>query len=100
MSVRNLLTCQLVTSEKHQKSLLGGFERLIGLSPSCDALLSAGTVSKILMALYQEDILDEEVIKNWGTHVSKKYVPKEQSKKVRKSADAFLKVCGSLSSCA
>jgi hypothetical protein len=44
------------------------------------------------MTLYQEDILEEEVIKNWGTHVSKKYVPKEQSKKVRKSADAFLKV--------
>jgi hypothetical protein len=48
--------------------------------------------SKTLMALYQEDILDEEVVRQWGTHVSKKYVDKDKSKKVRKSADAFLKV--------
>jgi len=44
------------------------------------------------MTLYQADILDEEVVRQWGTHVSKKYVDKEKSKKVRKSADAFLKV--------
>ncbi|WVQ62098.1 uncharacterized protein L199_000236 [Kwoniella botswanensis] len=81
----------LVTSEKHQKGLLGGLERLLALSPNSDALLAAGTTSKVLMALYQADILDEEFVKNWGTHVSKKYVDKEKSKKVRKSADAFLK---------
>ena len=44
------------------------------------------------MALYQADVLDEEVARQWGTHVSKKYVDKDKSKKVRKSADAFLKV--------
>lgn len=44
------------------------------------------------MVLYQADILDEEVVRQWGTHVSKKYVDKDKSKKVRKSADAFLKV--------
>jgi hypothetical protein len=44
------------------------------------------------MALYQADILEEEVVRQWGTHVSKKYVDKDKSKKVRKSADAFLKV--------
>lgn len=43
------------------------------------------------MALYQEDILEEELLRSWATHVSKKYVAKEQSKKVRKSADAFIK---------
>lgn len=43
------------------------------------------------MALYQDDVLDEEVIRQWGTHVSKKYVSKDQSKKVRKTADPFLK---------
>jgi len=43
------------------------------------------------MALYQEDILDEEVCMNWGTHVSKKYVDKDTSKKVRKSVEPFLK---------
>lgn len=36
-------------------------------------------------------MLDEDVCRNWGTHVSKKYVSKDQSKKVRKSADSFLK---------
>ena len=46
----------------------------------------------MLMTLYQADILDEEVVRQWGTHVSKKYVDKEKSKKVRKSADMFLKV--------
>jgi translation initiation factor 5 len=40
------------------------------------------------MALYQADILEEDVITQWATHVSKKYVPKEVSKKVRKAADS------------
>jgi len=78
----------MVTSEKHQKALLGGLERLVGITyPS---LIPA--VPKILMAYYQEDILEEDVAKNWGTHVSKKYTDKETSKKVRKAAGAFLTV--------
>ncbi|OCF38605.1 translation initiation factor 5 [Kwoniella heveanensis CBS 569] len=88
---REPLLQALVTSEKHQKSLLGGIERLLALSPNSDALLAAGTTSKVLMALYQADILDEDLVQNWGTHVSKKYVDKDKSKKVRKSAEAFLK---------
>ena len=83
---------KLITSEKHQKSLLGGIERLLALSPTSDSLLAAGITPKVLMTLYQADILDEEVVRQWGTHVSKKYVEKDKSKKVRKSADAFLKV--------
>ena len=78
----------MVTSEKHQKSLLGGIERFVGLSHP-DLLPS---VPKILMELYQADLLEEELIKQWGTHVSKKYVDKETSKKVRKSSEPFLKV--------
>ena len=75
-------------SEKHQKAFLGGLERLIGvvhpeLVPS---------VPKILMQFYQADALEEEVIKQWGTHVSKKYVDKETSKMVRKASEPFLKV--------
>lgn len=49
------------------------------------------TVPKILMALYQNDILEEAVVTQWGTHVSKKYVDKETSKKVRKASEPFLK---------
>lgn len=44
------------------------------------------------MAYYQEDILEEDVATNWGTHVSKKYTDKETSKKVRKAAGPFLTV--------
>lgn len=78
----------MVTSEKHQKALLGGLERLVGVGyPS---LLPS--VPKILMGFYQTDILDEEVIQQWGTHVSKKYVDRDTSKKVRKASEPFLKV--------
>ncbi|SAM86031.1 probable TIF5-translation initiation factor eIF5 [Ustilago bromivora] len=74
-------------SEKHQKAMLGGFERLAGVQyPS----LVPNGVPKILMALYQIDVLDEQFIKNWGTHVSKKYVDKDTSKKVRRAAAPFL----------
>ncbi|KAF8655063.1 hypothetical protein AX16_003264 [Volvariella volvacea WC 439] len=78
---------KFVTSEKHQKALLGGVERLVGLVHP--ELLPA--VPKILMALYQIDVLDEEVAKQWGTHVSKKYVDKEVSKKIRRASEPFLK---------
>lgn len=78
----------MVTSERHQKALLGGVERLVGIEHP-DIL---PTVPKILMALYQIDVLEEEVVTQWGTHVSKKFVDKETSKKVRKASEPFLKV--------
>ncbi|KAF8910566.1 domain found in IF2B/IF5-domain-containing protein [Gymnopilus junonius] len=81
------LLTKMVTSEKHQKALLGGVERFVGFSHP--DLLSA--VPKILMAFYQIDLLDEEVVTQWGTHVSKKYVDKDTSKKVRKASEPFLK---------
>ncbi|TEB34565.1 hypothetical protein FA13DRAFT_1707451 [Coprinellus micaceus] len=78
---------KMVTSEKHQKALLGGIERHVGLvHPD---LIPA--IPKVLMELYQIDVLDEEVITQWGTHVSKKYVDKDTSKKVRKASEPFLK---------
>ncbi|KAI6025942.1 domain found in IF2B/IF5-domain-containing protein [Pisolithus orientalis] len=83
----NALLAKMITSEKHQKALLGGIERLSGLTYT--ELIPA--IPKILMALYQNDVLDEEVVKQWGTHVSKKYVDKETSKKVRKASEPFLK---------
>jgi len=78
---------KMVTSEKHQKSLLGGIERLAGLElPELIAL-----IPKILMVFYQADVLEEDVVSSWGTHVSKKFVDKETSKKVRKASEPFLK---------
>ena len=81
----------MVTSEKHQKSLLGGIERLAGLE--YPELINV--VPKILMAFYQADVLEEDVVMSWGTHVSKKYVDKETSKKVRKASEPFMKVSSS-----
>ena len=78
----------MVTSEKHQKSLLGGIEHLAGL----DYPELIPSIPKILMAFYQGDVLEEEVVTAWGTHVSKKFVDKETSKKVRKASEPFLKV--------
>jgi translation initiation factor 5 len=84
-----LTSPQMVTSEKHQKALLGGIEKLAGY----DHPDLVPVIPKILMAFYQTDVLEEDVIQVWGTHVSKKYVDKETSKKVRKASEPFLKVC-------
>lgn len=81
------LMVKMITSDKHQKSLLGGVERLVGIAHP--ELIPA--VPKILMELYQVDLLEEEMVKQWGTHVSKKYVDKDTSKKVRKASEPFLK---------
>lgn len=78
---------KMVTSEKHQKAMLGGIERLAGLQ---HPTLIPNGVPKLLMGLYQMDVLDEDVARQWGTHVSKKYVDKETSKRVRKAAAPFL----------
>ncbi|KAI0825405.1 eukaryotic translation initiation factor 5 [Trametes gibbosa] len=83
------LFVKMVTSEKHQKALLGGIERFVGVIHP-DLVVA---VPKILMAFYQVDVLDEEIVKQWGTHVSKKYVDRETSKKVRKASEPFLKAC-------
>jgi len=78
---------KMVTSEKHQKALLGGIERLAGFEHP--ELISV--IPKILMEFYQADVLEEDMVTSWGTHVSKKYVDKETSKKVRKASEPFLK---------
>jgi len=81
------LFLKVVTSEKHQKALLGGIEWAVGI----DYPELIPSVPKILMAFYQSDVLEEDTIKQWGTHVSKKYVDKDTSKKVRKASEPFLK---------
>ncbi|MCJ1486214.1 hypothetical protein MMC06_006391 [Schaereria dolodes] len=77
---------KMITSEKHEKALLGGTERFVGkehpeLVPQ---------VSKILLAYYQEDLVSEAMLKSWGSKASKRYVDIPTSKKVRKSAEPFL----------
>jgi len=79
----------MVTSEKHEKALLGGVERFIGIRGKDNPEIYTQT-SKVLIALYNEDIISEEVVTKWGTKASKKYIDLPTSKKVRKSAEAFL----------
>ncbi|ELR06887.1 hypothetical protein VC83_05892 [Pseudogymnoascus destructans] len=80
---------KLITSERHEKALLGGTERFIGMrgkeSPEVYNL-----VSKVLMLYYNDDLVSEEVVTKWGTRASKKYIDLPTSKKVRKSAETFL----------
>lgn len=77
---------RMITSEKHEKALLGGTERFVGLEKPA---LSA-QVSGILVQYYQNDLVSEEVLKAWGTKASSKFVDMATSKKVRKNAEKFI----------
>ncbi|KAL6451651.1 TIF5 Eukaryotic translation initiation factor 5 [Candida maltosa Xu316] len=82
-----LLAKLINNDDEFEKSLLGGLERFFGLEkPSL-----IPQIPKILHAFYDKDLLSEEVLIHWGSKVSKKYVPKDVSKKVRKSAKPFVK---------
>lgn len=76
----------MITSERHQKALLGGTERFVGK----DNPKLIPQVPAILLAYYQEDLVSEDVLKKWGSRASKKYVDIATSKKVRKAAEKFL----------
>lgn len=76
----------MINSERHEKAFLGGTERFVGKEqPKLIA-----QIPKILLAFYQEDLISEAVLKNWGSKASKKYVDIATCKKVRKSAEPFL----------
>jgi translation initiation factor 5 len=77
---------KMITSERHEKSFLGGLERFIGL----DKPNLIPVVSAILLSAYNADVLSEEVLTAWGNKASKKYVDLATSRKVRKSAEKFL----------
>merc|ERR1712062_291682 len=72
---------------KAQKYLMGGIEKTIETHK--DVLLPK--VAHILKSFYDEDIIDEEVILEWGKKVSKKYVSKELAEQIHKNAEPFLK---------
>lgn len=74
-------------NRKAQKYLLGGFEQLIKLYH--DALLSK--VAHLLKALYDVDVLDEEVLIDWAAKPSKKYVSKELRQEIQERAAPFIK---------
>jgi translation initiation factor 5 len=83
---RRALFSHFAQSEKSQKGLLGGIERLVIVS--YPALLPS--VSLILKALYDCDLVEEEVFLAWDEKASKKYVDKKDAKKVREKAAPFI----------
>ncbi|KAH8434106.1 translation initiation factor eIF5 [Aspergillus melleus] len=77
---------KMITSERHEKSFLGGTERFVGK----DRPELLNQISPILLGYYENDIVSEETLKAWGSKASKKYVDISTSKKVRKAAEPFL----------
>ncbi|KAG5938857.1 hypothetical protein E4U60_001148 [Claviceps pazoutovae] len=80
---------QIISSDRHEKALLGGTERLIGSLSSEDPDMLPQIV-KILQLYYHHDLISEEVVTKWGTHASKKYTDKNTSRKIRQAAKPFL----------
>lgn len=80
---------QIINSERHEKALLGGTERLVGSLSEQNADFLPQIV-KILQLYYHHDLISEEVVTKWGTHASKKYTDKNTSRKIRLAAKPFL----------
>jgi len=74
-------------NQKAQKYLLGGIEKTI---EAHEATLLV-RVPLILKALFEEDVLEEEVILEWSKKVSKKYVSKDVAQKIHDKAAPFIK---------
>lgn len=75
-------------NKKAQRYLLGGLEQLIG-NVYHDTLVPK--VPHIFKTFYDLDILEEEIILEWGAKVSKKYVAKEIAKEIHEKAQPFIK---------
>lgn len=85
---RKLLLRFCHNSPKGQKYLLSGIEILVG-KVHRDVLMPK--VPHILKMLYDEDILDEEVILKWAGKPNKKHVSKSVSEELREKAKPFIK---------
>lgn len=82
---QGLLQRFVIDNAKAQKYLLGALERM--------AFKHSKHVEKfghLLKALYDNDILEEEAVLEWGAKVSKKYVSKEFATKLHDKAQPFL----------
>ncbi|KAF9141692.1 hypothetical protein BGX30_004281 [Mortierella sp. GBA39] len=86
IKARTSLLRKFVTTEKDQKALLGGMERVLITSKTL--MLKA---PHVLKAFYDNDIIEEEIILKWGEKPSKKYVSREEAKDVRARVEPFLR---------
>jgi hypothetical protein len=62
----------MTTTDKEAKSLLGGFEALFG-NPSHGLFPdNLALINKVLLQLFEADVVEEEFLLDWGAHVSSK----------------------------
>ncbi|KAK7964997.1 eukaryotic translation initiation factor 5 protein [Apiospora saccharicola] len=79
-------------SERHEKALLGGIERLLATTGKEHKLLTPDIISnKILYQMYDKDLFSEEFIRRWGSKASKKHCDLATSREIRRAAEPFLK---------
>jgi len=84
---RNLFLRFTADNPKAQKYLLRGFE--LTIKENQEQLMPR--VAHILKALYDADILDEDVLIDWGSKAQKKTVGKECGQKIYENASPFIK---------
>jgi translation initiation factor 5 len=80
-------------SERHEKALMGGIERLLAKEgKNHPKLMTTDVISnKILYQLYDKDLISEDFVRKWGSKASKKYCDLATSREIRRSAEAFIK---------
>lgn len=77
---------QFLSGEKAQKGILGGLERLVG-ELHRDLMVR---VPMLLKALYDSELVEEDVFFKWEDRLSKRYVDKKVGKEIRAKAAPFL----------
>ena len=84
---RNLLLRFTHDDAKAQKYLIGGVELILALH--AEKLMDKSAI--ILKLFYDLDLLEEKVLLEWGSKVSKKYVSKEVAAQIHEKAAPFIK---------
>lgn len=84
---RNLLLRFTHDDPKAQKYLIGGIELILFLHSEKLMEKAAG----IFKMFYDLDLLEEKVLVEWGSKVSKKYVSKEVAALIHEKVDPFIK---------
>jgi len=77
----------LANNQKAQKNFMGAAEITIG-SAYPDQLIPK--TAHILKTFYDQDLVEEEVLLEWGAKVSKKYVAKDISEKIHAKGKPFI----------
>jgi len=84
---RKLFLRFLNDNQKAQKNFLGAFELTVGMAYPNTLIPKA---AHILKTFYDLDLVEEEILIEWGAKVSKKYVSKEISEKIHAKATPFI----------